>query len=186
MHHTRQKYSLDHSLRLLSNHSFWEKAATHCFQKITNFVSKRADIAYDKLLDTKSLKTNFEQYRSQYWYHEFVSSLVVCQAVAHDSVNEENESAYWTDRYVLRMTRPANLDVSQNIHPEMPKFLEPCRDAVLTTGQKSPRFSKQDSIHAKSLSSTIVRNITRLLCVAHLASLLRVTILSQKVQSQDR
>lgn len=68
-----------------------------------------------------------------------VSRPRMVQSVGHDSINDRDESAYWTDRYKLRMRHSSSGSVFQSAEPapDMPAFLEPCKDTILTTGDQS-------------------------------------------------
>ena len=61
------------------------------------------------------------------------------QTVGRDNENSEKESAYWTDRYKVRMrhTSPAGVFANAEPKPDIPAFLENCTESILTTGELS-------------------------------------------------
>ena len=64
------------------------------------------------------------------------SSDLFLQTIGRDSETSEKESAYWTDRYKVRMrqTSPAGVFANAVPKPDIPAFLESCTDSILTTG----------------------------------------------------
>lgn len=57
------------------------------------------------------------------------------QAVTKDSQPQDNQAAYWTQRYTIRAVRG---DQGQAVE-DVPSFLQACKEQVLTTGERGSR-----------------------------------------------
>ena len=58
--------------------------------------------------------------------------------MGYDSVTSLNDSAYWEERYKLRLSIPGGFFAGSEPLPDMPAFLEPCKTIILTTGAHPP------------------------------------------------
>ena len=54
--------------------------------------------------------------------------------MGQDSLDENDESAYWNDRYRLRKQESSVYTSSSKPESGVPKILEGCQDTILTTG----------------------------------------------------
>ena len=54
--------------------------------------------------------------------------------MGYDTVTSLNDSAYWEERYKLRLSTPGGFFAGAEPLPDMPAFLEPCKNVILTTG----------------------------------------------------
>jgi hypothetical protein len=62
-----------------------------------------------------------------------------CQEVDKDLLTEDEQSAYWYQRYTLRMALDASGEILRDeagepVH-DLPTFLEPVKETILTTGE---------------------------------------------------
>lgn len=99
---------------------------------------------------TISLPVQLSQIRTEPTRH-------AVQSVGPGSINDKDESAYWTDRYRLRTRQAAAGAVFQSAEPQpdMPAFLEACKDGILTTGVQSAEASS--CLHAYQSRQTFCR-----------------------------
>lgn len=66
--------------------------------------------------------------------------MLALQAVGRENENNENESAFWTDRYRVRMQHASHAGMFANSDPkpDIPAFLESSKDLIVTTGNFQP------------------------------------------------
>jgi len=88
------------------------------------------------------------------------------QTITRESENVERESAFWTDRYMVRQRQspPGGAFAPSDPRADMPSFLNSCRDIILTTGTPfasllgGSRGNSEESCTARP-RSTLVRTI---------------------------